>query len=414
MSHCLVASLALLLVCSFTGTDCLLVIWPNGPTLVNAFVGTNLTLSISYRGVTEPLVTWLYGTLILATWNIGLNTPPPDIAPAYSNVLSMDQTGSLVFQNVPASYSGTYTVQMAKPGAHEVSVNFTLLVYNIITDVSVVSVSQDFVEGGVPFTLSYSSMQGPVMTSTWYFKGLEVVDSSRYLITQKSLTINRPNRNDTGLYSVVLSNPFSNVTQSKNITVLYGPDQPVLEVSPTKATFVSGETVSLSCRAEGEPPPSASWVFNGQSLPTSNGTLQLTRVQTSQSGVYKCVLVNSRTNMHLTRNVTINIQGLSSSAIAGIAAGVPCVILLLLLFAGLILLFFNSSNEAAKRNPRYPVARATKKAVISQPDLTKPHHLLTRSLKQPPAYNHHRHQAPSERSSSLPLAVPPVRMATTV
>ncbi|KAB5532923.1 hypothetical protein PHYPO_G00125670 [Pangasianodon hypophthalmus] len=415
MSHCLVASLALLLVCSLTGTDCLLVIWPSGSTLVNAFVGTNLTLGISYRGVTEPLVTWLNGTLILATWTIGLNTPPPDIAPAYSSVLSMDQTGSLVFQNVPSSYSGTYTAQMVKPGAHEASVNFTLLVYNIITDVSVVAVSQDFVEGGAPFTLSYSSMQGPVMTSAWYFKGLEVVNSSRYLITQKSLTINQPNRNDTGLYSVVLSNPFSNVTQSKNITVLYGPEQPVLEVSPTKATFVSGETVSLSCRAEGEPPPSASWVFNGQSLPTSNGTLQLTHVQTSQSGVYKCVLVNSRTNMRLTRNVTINIQGLSSSAIAGIAAGVPCFILLLLLFAGLILLcYYCYKKKAAERNPRYPVARATKKAVISQPDLTKPHHLLTRGLKQPPAYNHHRHQAPSERSSSLPLAIPPVRMATTV
>lgn len=111
------------------GTDCTLVIWANGPTLVNAFVGTNLTLGISYSGVTEPVVMWLYGTLILATWTIGLNTPP-GIAPAYSSVLSMDMYGSLVFRNVPAIFSGTYTAQIAKPGAHEASVNFTLLVYS--------------------------------------------------------------------------------------------------------------------------------------------------------------------------------------------------------------------------------------------------------------------------------------------
>ncbi|GAA6086542.1 carcinoembryonic antigen-related cell adhesion molecule 6 isoform X2, partial [Tachysurus ichikawai] len=194
-----------------------------------------------------------------------------------------------------------------------------------------------------------------------------------------------------------------------------GPDNPVLEVSPTKTSFVPGETVTLSCRAEGEPTPLASWLFNGQELPSSNGTLQLTHVQLSQSGVYKCVLINIRTNLLLTRNVTVNIQGLSRSAIAGIAAGVPCLILLLLLFAGLVLLcYYCYKKKAGNRNPRYPVTRTVKKAVISQPNLTKPQHLLTNCIKQPPAYNHHRHLAPSERSGTLPLGIPPVRMATTV
>lgn len=68
--------------------------------------------------------------------------------------------------------------------------------------------------------MSYSSARGPVATATWYFKGLALVNGSQYLITQKSLTINQPNRNDTGLYSVVLTNPYSNTTQSTDITVL--------------------------------------------------------------------------------------------------------------------------------------------------------------------------------------------------
>ncbi|TSK20156.1 V-set and immunoglobulin domain-containing protein 10-like [Bagarius yarrelli] len=363
------------------GSDSFLSVWPDEPTLVTAFVGTNLTLGFSYSGAPDPLVTWLNGTLTLATWTVG-HTTPPDIAPAHSKVLSIDQTGSLVFQNVSVSYNGTYTVQISKPGAHEASANFTLLVYNVITDPSVFTASQDVVEGGASFTLSYGFTQGPVTTSTWYFKGSEVVNSSRYLITKNSLILHQPNRSDTGLYSVVLTNPFSNVIQSKNVTVLYGPDQPILEVSPTKATFVPGETVSLRCRAEGEPTPTASWVFNGQELLCYNGTLQLPRVETSQSGVYTCVLVNGRTNARLMRNVTINIQ-------------------------------------AANQSPRYPVTQAVKKAVISQPDLRKPHRLLANGLKQPPAYDHHRHQVlistlARERSGTLPLGIPPVRMATTV
>lgn len=127
-----ITMLCLQTMCVFaiTGTDCSLVIWADGPTLVNAFVGSNVTLGISYSGVTGPLVTWLSGKLILATWIISLNSPAPEIAAAYSNVLSIDNTGSLVFQNVPAAYSGTYIAQMTKPGAQEASVNFTLLVYS--------------------------------------------------------------------------------------------------------------------------------------------------------------------------------------------------------------------------------------------------------------------------------------------
>ncbi|XP_027009637.2 carcinoembryonic antigen-related cell adhesion molecule 6 isoform X2 [Tachysurus fulvidraco] len=409
MSYCLVA---LLLWWRLTGSDCFLSMWPNGPTMVSAFVGTNFTLGVSYSDVTSPVVTWQNGTLVLASWTIGQSNPP-DINPTYRSVLSVDQTGSLVFQNIPVSYSGTYTAKMAKSGNPEASVDFTVLVYNFITDVSVVTASQEVVEGGAPFTLSYSFRQGPVMTSTWYFEGSGLVNGSRYLITGKSLIINQPNRKDSGLYSVTLTNPFSNVNQSKNITVLYGPDKPVLEVSPTKTSFVPGETVTLSCRAEGEPTPLASWLFNGQELPSSNGILELTHVQLSQSGVYKCVLINIRTNVLLTRNVTVNIQGLSRSAVAGIAAGVPCLILLLLLFAGLVLLCYQCYKKKARnRDPRYPVTRTVKKAVISQPNLTKPQHLLTNCIKQPPAYNHH--LAPSERSGRLPLGIPPVRMATTV
>ncbi|XP_062841986.1 carcinoembryonic antigen-related cell adhesion molecule 6 [Trichomycterus rosablanca] len=403
----------LLLACSITGSICNLVIVPTGPGVVTASVGANVTLGVTYSGVTDPLVTWLKGTLILATHNIGSGANA-DIASEYRGVLSVDQTGSLVLQNVLVSYSGTYTVQMAKSGAHEASLNFTLFVYDKITDVSVDAGAQDVVEGGATMTLSYSYLQGPASTFEWYFKGLEIRNNSRYSITQKSLTVNRPSRSDAGNYSVVLRNPFSSVNQSIKVAVLYGPDQPVLEVSPAKAAFVSGETLTLSCRAAGEPVPTAHWVYKGRTLPSSSdGALQLPHVQTSQSGVYTCVLSNGRTKAQLERNVTIDVRGLSGSAIAAIAAGVPCGILLLLLIAALIFLCYYC-HKKKDRNPEYPVAKAVEKAVMNQPDLTRPHQLLTIGLKPPPDYNIYHLQMSGERSGPLPSALPPVRLATTV
>ncbi len=93
---------------------------------------------------------------------------------------------------------------------------------------------------------------------------------------------------------------------------LDGPDMPVLKVSPTKAVFVSGESLFLSCQAEGEPPPSTTWFFNGESIATSStGTVSFTNVKTSQSGIYTCVMMNTRTEATLQRNVTIIVYGMS-------------------------------------------------------------------------------------------------------
>ncbi|XP_066536248.1 carcinoembryonic antigen-related cell adhesion molecule 6-like, partial [Hoplias malabaricus] len=344
---------------------------------------------------------------------LGSNSAP-DIAAHYTGVLSLDQSGSLVLWNVPLNYSGTYTVTVTKPGAHEASVSFTLMVYDSLSVISVDTRELDAVEGGPAFSLYYSSSPGQATSWKWFFNGLELADDPRYSITSTRLTINQPSRNDTGQYTVDLRNPFSSGTQSRNITVLYGPDQPFLEVSPTKVSFVSGETLNMTCGAVGEPTPSASWVFQGHTLPgSSSGTLKLTDVQPSQSGTYTCVLTNAKTSARLERNITIDVRGLSSSAIAGIAAGVPCGILLIILFICLVALCVFCYKKQ-DHNPRYPVSRAVEKAVISQPDLTKPHNLLTNGFKLPPDYNLHVHQMFPERSGPLPVPAASVRMATTV
>lgn len=96
--------------------------------------------------------------------------------------------------------------------------SFLLLDY--IQNVSVNTEPANAIEGAEKFTLQYSTLQGEADQCRWYFKGVEVQNNSHYTVGQKSLVINQPNRNDTGPYTLVLTNPFSAVTFHRNITVL--------------------------------------------------------------------------------------------------------------------------------------------------------------------------------------------------
>lgn len=75
------------------------------------------------------------------------------------------------------------------------------------------------VEGAESFTLLYSMREGVVEQQAWFFNGEAIHNNSHYLVHQQSLVIVQPHRNDTGLYTLALSNPFSDTTNNINVTV---------------------------------------------------------------------------------------------------------------------------------------------------------------------------------------------------
>ena len=92
--------------------------------------------------------------------------------------------------------------------------------------------------------------------------------------------------------------------------VIDGPDEPILIASPAKQFYVSNDSLSLSCHADGFPRPTAEWVFGGQTLSDSQGVLNLTNVRTSQGGVYTCTLLNEETEEKRQKNIILNIYGM--------------------------------------------------------------------------------------------------------
>ncbi|CAG6014556.1 unnamed protein product [Menidia menidia] len=299
--------LAVLISFAFQGASCELVVSPVGPTLVNTLAGNTVTLAVSFTGAPDPAVIWFLGALPVGTWTIN-SSFPPDIATNRRNVLSIEKNGSLTFTNVPLNFTGNYTVELTKSGLGISATTFTLRVFERIQNVAL-STHPDLVKEGIEnFTLSYSMLQGVVEQQVWSFNSTALMTSLHYLVKEKNLIIVRPDRNDSGRYTVLLTNPFSSVTTHKDVTVLYGPDEPTIVVQPDKLFHVAGGSLSLTCQAEGFPKPTTKWVFKGEILPdTHKGVLNLTNVITTQGGVYICTLLNELTDERREKAVTVNI-----------------------------------------------------------------------------------------------------------
>ncbi|XP_013881083.1 V-set and immunoglobulin domain-containing protein 10-like [Austrofundulus limnaeus] len=299
--------LSLFFFLAFQGAECQLVVSPVGPAVLNALSGSNVSLALAYSGAADPVVTWSKGNLIVATWIINSNSTP-DIAPDSRTVLRIEPNGSLTFVNVPVSFTGTYTAELTKSGQERFFTTFTLKIFENIQNVNLSTRPSSVIEGTDNFTLQYSMLQGVVEQQTWRFNGREVKNSSRYLKARTSLVILKPNRSDTGLYTLSLTNPFNNVTTQINVPVFYGPDEPIVEVHPALPFYEAGGSLNLSCQAQGFPLPTVEWTFGGQILPHSQqGGLTLTNVQTSQGGVYKCSLLNEVSAEKREKSVTLNV-----------------------------------------------------------------------------------------------------------
>ncbi|XP_036931885.1 V-set and immunoglobulin domain-containing protein 10-like [Acanthopagrus latus] len=299
--------LAIVLIFALQGTHTeLLLVSAAGPTEVNAVAGRNVTLAVPFSGAPDTSVIWFMGDVSVAIWIIDSSTPA-NIPENHKDVLKIEPNGSLTFVNVPLDYSSNYTVEMTKPGLGKSSATFTLKVFEIIQNVTLSS-SKFAIEGTDRFTLSYSMLQGVVEHQMWFVNGTEINTNSHYSVEKQSLVILGPNRRDAGQYMVSLTNPFSSETAHMNVSVLYGPDDPKLEARPAQPLYESGDSLSLSCEAEGFPLPTVKWAFDGQTLFESNGrVLNLSNIQTSQGGNYTCMLLNNETKAERHKSIILKV-----------------------------------------------------------------------------------------------------------
>jgi endonuclease/exonuclease/phosphatase family metal-dependent hydrolase len=125
--------------------------------------------------------------------------------------------------------------------------------------------------------------------------------------------------NQTGDYTVSVTNAFGS-TNSSAATLTVNPllIPPAITTNPASQTVVEGADVAFTVAADGTPPPSYQWRFNGTNVAGATGTLlPLTNVTAAQAGTYLVVVTNAAGSTNSQpATLTVNVMPPAAAALS--------------------------------------------------------------------------------------------------
>uniref|UniRef100_A0A095A5L1 Muscle M-line assembly protein unc-89 n=1 Tax=Schistosoma haematobium TaxID=6185 RepID=A0A095A5L1_SCHHA len=175
----------------------------------------------------------------------------------------------------------------------------------------------------ITFSVEFDGEPAPEVT--WAREQVDINNRENYKITTTSTTsqlvISKVLLEDTGNFSVTLSNPAGQACSKSRFTVTQ------IKVSGKAPEFIppliesqiveAGEPITFECKVTGEPTPQVHWERNGERLPLKDleyirvfdappfHTLVLCETVPDDSAEYRCVAINAHGQSICKANVTI-------------------------------------------------------------------------------------------------------------
>ncbi|XP_055083883.1 carcinoembryonic antigen-related cell adhesion molecule 5-like isoform X2 [Periophthalmus magnuspinnatus] len=306
------------------------------PDSVDAALGGTVMFTTSLAPTQTPFISisWSTGTKNIISSNAaGGNFTGPEYEGRITLFIS---TGSLELRNVALSDTGQYSVNIVTGDGPTLG-SILLNVYEPVSNVRVTVNSSDLVEFNSSVTLSCSADGANSTTFLWLNGSTEVTASDRVHLTDggATLTITTVGRYDQGPFTCKVSNPVSSsISDPEQLFINYGPDGPILSVSPLLDYYEEGSDVSLSCSADSRPAAQFKWLLNGTLLSFTGAQMELKTIQTSQSGNYSCQAFNNKTLRYTTsqpasisvlgRITNIHVESSSNEPIEGASVNITC------------------------------------------------------------------------------------------
>ncbi|XP_016113735.1 B-cell receptor CD22-like [Sinocyclocheilus grahami] len=186
--------------------------------------------------------------------------------------------------NISSDHSGEYKCKSINELGKKYSDAVTLNVMYPPKSVSVsISPSGEIVEG-VSVTLSCSSDSNPPAEISW-FKGGTFVGSGRIY------SISNISSDDSGEYKCKSRNQHGEKdSDAVNLNVMYATKNTSVFISPS-GEIVEGDSVTLSCSSDSNPPAEISW-FKGGMFVGSGRIYNISKISSEHSGEYKCKSIN--------------------------------------------------------------------------------------------------------------------------
>ncbi|XP_073698596.1 B-cell receptor CD22-like [Garra rufa] len=224
-----------------------------------------------------------------------------------------DTNNQLLLQSVRREDAGRYSC--ALHGHTYISPDVHLNVTYAPKSVSVsISPSGEIVEGD-SVTLICSSDSNPPAEISW-FKGGTFVGSGRIF------SISKISSDHSREYKCKSINEHGEkYSDAVTLNIMYPPKSVSVSISPS-GEIVEGDSVTLSCSSDSNPPAEISW-FKGGTFVGSGRIYSISKISSDHSGEYKCKSINEH-GEKFSDAVTLNIMSVrcfSSVVVAAVAVG---------------------------------------------------------------------------------------------
>ncbi len=254
-------------------------------------------------GVTATFVVTAAGTAPLSyQWQVNGTNLVDGTNLVTGEVFTGSTSNVLTLANVQTNDNGSYSVIVTNAGGSVTSSNAVLTVQ--VSPVIIVQPTNQAVAAGSSVTLAVTAVGMVPLSYQWQVNGTNLVDGGGISgSTTNVLTINNAQTNNSGTYSVTVTNLAGSVTSSN--AVLTVALAPVILVQPVSQSMAVGDTATFAVSAVGELPLSYQWQVNGTNLVdgtnlitggvfsgSTASTLTITNVQTTNSGFYSVVITN--------------------------------------------------------------------------------------------------------------------------
>ncbi|XP_067258648.1 B-cell receptor CD22-like [Chanodichthys erythropterus] len=208
-----------------------------------------------------------------------------------------DRNNELLLQSVRREDAGRYSC--AVHGHNHISPAVQLNVTYPPKSVSVsISPSGEIVSGD-SVTLNCSSDSNPPAEIYWYKGGTFVGSGRIYRISKIS-------SDDSGEYKCRSINEHGEkYSDAVTLNVMYPPKSVSVSISPS-GEIVSGDSVTLSCSSDSNPPAEISW-FKGGTFVGSGRIHRISKIRSDDSGEYKCRSINEHGEKY-SDAVTLNVM----------------------------------------------------------------------------------------------------------
>ena len=261
------------------------------PTNQTVVSGTFVSLVVGAAGKGALSYQWQVAPLGQTTFtNVPTIALITDVTNPVLNIDGATTTNSGNYQVIVSDYLGSVTSSVA-----------VLTVTNVPILITVQPVSQTNGVGSTVQLLVQGLGTEPYFQ--WLDNGTNLVDgtnASGSIISGANsdpLVINNAQTNDSGIYSVVVSNTISMETSSNAILLITA--APIITVEPESQTNGGGSTANFSVTAVGETNLVYQWEFDGTNLTdvgrisgSATSALAITNLQAGDAGGYSVVVTN--------------------------------------------------------------------------------------------------------------------------